>query len=78
MFRLIEGLVAVNVVTVGAVASTTTVAGEPNAADTLPEASFAHGYNIWVPSEVTRYVAGAVEDQPPSLADGGVGDVVIL
>jgi hypothetical protein len=37
----------------GAVESTTTVGGVPNAVDTLPAASFAHGYNVYVPSDAT-------------------------
>ena len=70
----LEGVV---LLTVGAVVSTTTVLGIANTADTFPIASFAHGYNVYVPSEPTVYVEGAVPDQPPPPAAGGVEFVVI-
>jgi hypothetical protein len=46
MSRLFEGDVAVKVVTVGAVVSTSTVRGVENTADTFPAASLAHGYRV--------------------------------
>jgi hypothetical protein len=78
MVRFKDGVVAVNAVTAGAVASTTIVLGVPNTAETFPAASLVHGYRMCVPSKVTIYVVGAVADQPPSSAYGGVDDVVIL
>jgi hypothetical protein len=69
-----EGLV---LLTVGRVVSTTTVLGVANTADTLPIASLAQGYRVYVPSEPTVYVAGAVPDHPPPPAGGGVAEVVI-
>jgi hypothetical protein len=61
----------------GAVVSTSTVAGVANTADTLSAASLAHGYNVYVPSDATVYVAGAEPVQPGLPAAGGVADSVI-
>ena len=71
-------LVGIVELTVGAVVSTTTVLGVANTADTLPAASFAQGYNVYVPSDATVYVAGAVPVQPAAPAEGGVADVVMM
>ena len=40
--------------TVGAVVSTTTVRGDANSAETLPAASFAQGYSVYVPALATE------------------------
>jgi hypothetical protein len=68
-----EGLV---LLTVGRVVSTTTVLGVANTTDTFA-ASLAQGYRVYVPSEPTVYVAGAVPDHPPPPAEGGIEEVVI-
>jgi hypothetical protein len=65
-------------VTVGAVVSTITVLGVANTADTLPAASFAHGYSVYVPSDAAAYAAGAVPVHPAAPAEGGVEDAVIM
>jgi hypothetical protein len=77
MSRLVDGDVAAKAITLGAVVSTTTPAGDPNTADTFPIASFAHGYRVYVPSDATVYVAGAEPVQPGLPAAGGVADSVI-
>ena len=64
--------------TAGAVVSTVTVLGVGNTADTFPAASFTQGYKVYVPSDATVYVAGAVPVHPASPARGGVADSVIL
>jgi hypothetical protein len=75
--RLFDGDVAVKAVTVGAVASTSTVRGVANTGDTFPASSFAHGYSVYEPSDATVYVAGAEPVQPGLPAAGGVADSVI-
>ena len=46
MFKLLEGVVTVNVFTMGGGLFTTTVRGVPKTAETLPAASFAQGYRV--------------------------------
>jgi hypothetical protein len=76
MFRVVDGEVARNAVTAGAAMSTTTVRGDPNAVETLPAASFTHGYSVYVPSDATVKIAGAVPVQPAAPAAGGVAVAV--
>ncbi len=77
ILKLVDGVVATKSVTLGGVVSTTIVTGVANTADTLPIASLAQGYRVYVPSAATVYVDGAAPDQPPSPAGGGVDDVMI-
>jgi hypothetical protein len=42
--------------------------------ETFPASSFAHAYNVFVPSVAKEYETGATADQPAALARGAVAD----